>query len=401
MALGDLLAMLFETLRTQRLRSALTMLGIVVGIAAVVLLSSIGEGTREGIVSQFSQFGTTIVGIQPGRQESFGGGPAVMGGTTRPLTVEDALALRRVPGVHYVAPSITGLGRIEAGERSRRTYLSGTVWEDQHVLKWVPRIGTFLPPGDPDRIPAVCVLGPKVASELFPGKSPLGERVRVGDARFTVVGVMSPKGQMLGFDLDDVIYLPIRRAMRMLNRDTVTEIHVLVSSHGMIREAIAGMRAVLRDRHDGEEDFKITSNADMLAVVDKVLRVLTGGVLVIAGISVLVGAMGILTILWVAVHERTSEIGLLKAIGASDRQIMLVFLAEAGALSLFGGLMGVSAALGLGWLATAIVPSLWFQTPAWVVPVAIAVSLGVGVLAGVVPATRAARLDPIDALRAE
>lgn len=400
MPLGDLWGLLVETLRTQRLRTFLTMLGIVIGMGSVVLLSSIGEGTRQGVLSQFSQFGSTIIGVQAGKVKTFGMGPGSIGGTTHPLTVEDGLALRRLPGVVGVAPHVIGSGEVEAGERTRFTLVYGTVADDRRVLQWDPRIGSFLPDGDPDRIPAVCVLGATVARDLFPGTNPLGARVRIGGAKFTVVGVMQSKGQVLGFDMDDMAIVPVKRAMRMFNRIDVNEIHLLAASHEMIPQAMSGTARVLKDRHAGEEDFTLTSQADVLEVVNEVLQVMTAGVLAIAGIGVLVGAMGILTILWVGVHERTAEIGLIKALGASNGQVMLVFLAEAGALSLVGGAAGILLGAGGAW-ALGAVAGVWVSTPAWIVPLTLGVSLAVGLAAGVVPAVRAARLDPVEALRAE
>jgi putative ABC transport system permease protein len=401
MAIGDLWRLLWETLSTQRLRSVLTVLGIIIGIASVVLLASIGEGTRRAVAQQFNQFGTTIVGIRPGKVETFGISPGSLGGTTRPLTVEDGLALRHVPGVRYVAPHVMGLAEVKAGERTRQVNIYGTVYEDQFVLQWFPRIGTFLPEGDPDILPAVCVLGSKTARELFPGANPLGAKVRIGQARFTVVGVMSSKGQMLGFDMDDMATIPVRRAMKLFNQHQVTEIRLFVTSHSMIDRAVAETRRALSDRHGGEEDFTVTTNADMLKVVDQVIGALSTGVLVIAAISVLVGAIGILTILWVSVHQRTTEVGLMKAIGASDRQILLVFLAEAALLSTAGGFAGLIAGLAGGGLLSLLIPGFWIETPIWIIPVAVGSAALVGLLAGVIPALRAARLDPIDALRAE
>lgn len=400
MPIGDLWGLLVETLRTQRLRSFLTILGIVIGIASVVLLSSIGEGTRQGIAGQFNQFGTTIVSIMPGKSKSFGS-PGYVGGTTRRLTLEDALTLKRIPGVRWVAPSINGMGQVEFEERSRYTYVYGVLAEGRHVWQWGPRIGTFIPDGDPDLVPPVCVLGAKTAQELFPNVNPLGVHVRIGESRFTVIGVMEAKGQMLGFDLDDSVYIPIRRAMRMFNRDQVQEIHLYASGHSMIDPVVKEAARILIDRHSGEEDFTILTNADMLSVIDSVMTVLTGGVIVIAAIAVFVGAVGILTIMWVTVHERTSEIGLLKALGASNAQVLVIFLAEAAALSLAGGAAGIGLGAGGGWLLSAAIPGFWVRMPFLIVPVCLAVALVVGIAAGLLPALRAARLNPVDALRGD
>jgi putative ABC transport system permease protein len=400
MPLGDLWGLLWETLRTQRLRSFLTVLGIVIGMASVVLLSSIGEGTRKGIAGQFTQFGTTIVSIMPGKSKAFGS-PGYVGGTTRRLTLEDALELKRLPGVRYIGPNINGISEVKADGRSRHTYIYGVLAEGQHVWQWGPRIGTFIPDGDPDLIPPVCVLGSKTAKELFPDRNPLGAHVKIAEARFTIVGVMSSKGQMLGFDLDDSVYIPIRRAMKLFNKNQVQEIHLYVGSHSMIGMVEREARRVLIERHGGEEDFTILTNADMLDLIDQVMTVLTTGVLVIAAIAVFVGAMGILTIMWVSVHERTQEIGLIKALGASNRQVMAVFLAEASALSLAGGGLGVALGLGGGWALSALIPGFWVETPPTIIPICLAVAQGVGVTAGILPAMRAARLDPIEALRTE
>lgn len=389
-----------ETLRTQRLRSFLTILGIVIGIASVVLLSSIGEGTRQGIAGQFTQFGTTIVSIVPGKTVGFGN-PGYIGGTTRKLKLEDALALYRIPGVLHVGPSLNGVSEVEAPTRRRHTYVYGVLHDGQFVWQWYPRIGTFIPDGDPDSIPPVAVLGAKTARELFPETNPLGAHIQVAGTRFTVIGVMAPKGQMLGFDLDDSVYIPLRRAMKIYNRDEVQEIHMYISGHGMIDQVIREAKRVLMERHGGEQDFSVVSQKDMLGVIDQVMTVLTGGVIVIAAIAVFVGAMGILTIMWVSVHERTQEIGLVKALGASNRQVMLVFLSEAAALSLAGGVMGIGLGVGAGWLVTRLIPAFWVQVPLMIIPICLAVALGVGILAGLIPAMRAARLDPVEALRTE
>ena len=262
------------------------------------------------------------------------------------------------------------------------------------------RQGTFLPPGDPRRGAAVTVLGPKLKRELFGEDNALGEFVRIGGQRFRVVGVMEPKGQILGMDIDDVAYVPVARGMKLFNQDELFEIDVIFSHAGLESRVESDIKALLTDRH-GREDFTITTQSQMLEVFGNVMDVITMGVGAIAGISLLVGSIGILTIMWIAVGERTGEIGLLKALGATRLQVQGIFLAEAAVLALIGGAVGVAAGIGLATLARVAVPGLPVHTPMEFVGAALAVSLVTGLASGVLPARRAASLDPVDALRAE
>ncbi|HLG41714.1 MAG TPA: ABC transporter permease, partial [Planctomycetota bacterium] len=287
------------------------------------------------------------------------------------------------------------------GEKSRRVYIYGVLHSGQDVWKWYPRVGTFIPDGDPYHIPAVCVLGPKVELELFGNEGALGEWVRIGGARFRVVGVMEPKGTLLGFDLDDSVYIPIVRAMRLFNQDEVHEIHLDVAHYGEIPAVAERVKQVMIERHDGEEDFTVITQSAMLDVINDVMGIITKGVIAIAAIAIFVGAMGILTITWVSVHERTREIGVMKAIGASDGQVLVIFLSEAILLSTLGGFVGVAMGIGMGSLLAAGFPGLRIELPASIVPLCIGVSVVVGALAGALPARRAARMDPVQALREE
>lgn len=399
MRLTDLLRLLADSILGHKLRSFLTLLGIVIGIAAVVLLSSIGEGTRRGIAGQFTQFGTTLLSVMPGKTETLGV-PGLIG-TTRKLTLEDAQALKRIPGVRGMACNVNGVARVEHGPKGRDVYTYGVVHQAQYVWKWSTRVGSFIPDGDLQQIPAVCVLGSKLARELFGQTNPLGEGVRIGQARFRVVGVMAPKGRLLGFDLDDSAYIPVVRAMRLFNQYEVHEIHLDVASHAEIPRVEREARALLKERHSGEEDFTVVTQAAMLELLDDVMGIITKGVVAIAAISIFVGAMGILTITWVSVHERTAEIGLLKAIGASNLQVMALFLGEATLLATLGGLAGVGLGVGVGQGLRLAVPGLRLDLQPGLVPACIALSMAVGGLAGFLPARRAAGLDPVEALREE
>jgi putative ABC transport system permease protein len=375
------------------------MLGIAIGIAAVILLTSIGEGTRAYIVAQTTQFGTNIIAVNPGRTKTLGI-PGVLGGTTRKLTIDDAEALERIPGVEVVVPTVMGNARVQAGERGRSVPIFGVTPEVVALYRFGARQGSFWPSGDPRRGGPYAVLGPKLARELFAEASPLGEWVRIAGGRFRVVGVMEPKGQMMGFDIDDVAYVPVASAMTLFNLDELFEIDLIYSRAGDARRVEEAVRALLVERH-GEEDFTVTSQEAMLEVFGNVMNVITMAVGAIAGISLLVGATGILTMMWIAVGERTSEIGLVRSLGASRGQVQALFLAEAAALSTLGGALGILLGLGGGGALRLAVPGLPVQTPVPFVVAGLVVSLATGLVAGVLPARRAAALDPVEALRAE
>jgi putative ABC transport system permease protein len=396
----DLAAFAWGAVVAHRLRSGLTILGIVIGIASVILLTSLGEGTRRYILSEFSQFGTNLMAINKGKTKTTGL-PGALGGTIRKLTIDDAEALRRVRGVEKLVPVTFGSARVEAGDRGRNVIVYGVTAEVPDVWKFRVRQGRFLPAGDPRRGAPLTVLGPKLKRELFGEANPLGEHVRIGGTRFLVIGVMEPKGQFLGFDMDDTAYIPVASAQALFHTDELSEIDVLFSREASADRVKAGIRRVLMDRHGGEEDFTITTQTEMLDVLGRVLSVVSGAIGGIAGISLVVGAIGILTMMWISVGERTGEIGLTRAIGATRIQILRIFLIESALLSLGGGAIGVAAGLGIGWLVRAAVPGLPFHTRPLFVLAALAVSLLVGLASGVLPARRAARLDPLEALRAE
>ncbi|HYN01841.1 MAG TPA: ABC transporter permease, partial [Vicinamibacteria bacterium] len=353
----DLLHLAQGALRAHRLRSFLSMLGIAIGVAAVILLTSIGEGTRVYMVSQFTQFGTNILAVNPGKSKTIGI-PGVLGGTTRKLTIDDAEALARVPGIETVVPVVMGLARVEASERGRSVTVLGATPDLPTLWRFGARQGSFWPRGDPRRGAPLAVLGPKLARELFGETSPLGAFVRIAGARFRVVGVMQPKGQMMGFDIDDVAYVPVASAMDLFNQDELFEIDLIYSSARDAARVEAEVRRVLAVRHGGTEDFTVTSQEAMLDVFGKVMDVVTMAVGAIAGISLLVGATGILTMMWIAVGERTSEIGLVRALGATRGQVQALFLAEAAALATLGGVAGIVLGLGLGAALRFFVPGL-------------------------------------------
>jgi len=399
MLLNDSVKLSLAALFSQRMRSFLTMLGITVGIASVVLLTSLGEGVHRFVLSEFTQFGTNLIGVTPGKATTAGISGAIIS-NVRPLSMDDAAALKRIPNIIAVAPVVQGNAPVEFGKRSRRTYIFGVGPQAPKV--WQIRVakGRFFTADDPSAARAFAVLGSKVRDELFVSENPLGRRIRIGGERYRVIGVMESKGQMLGFDLDDAVYIPTSRALAIFNRDSLMEIDLLYATGSSADQVAKKIKKLLMARH-GAEDFTIITQEQMLDVLGSVLDILTLAVGAVGGISLLVGGVGILTIMTIAVNERTAEIGLLRAIGAGRRQILFLFIGEAVVLSSIGGLAGLIIGAGGAWFLGVAVPALPTHTPWSYVVLAEILAAFIGLLAGVLPAHRAANLDPIEALRAE
>ncbi len=399
MFLKDLFNLSFSAVRARRLRSSLTALGIAVGITAVVLLTSMGEGLHRFMLAEFSQFGTNLIAVTPGKATTHGVSGAVMS-NVRPLTLDDATVLNKLPQVIAVVPVIQGNATVKGGGLQRSTYIFGVGSDLPKVWQIDVAVGQFLPDDDPRAARSFIVLGSRVKEELFGNRIPLGEIVRVGGSRFRVIGVMESKGQMLGFDLDDAVYIPAAKSMELFNRESLMEIDVLYEKNLDADRVSSIIKQVLLARH-GDEDFTIVTQEQMLEVLSSVLDILTFAVGALGGISLIVGGVGILTIMTIAVKERTSEIGLLTALGAERHQILILFLTEAMLLSALGGATGLLLALSIAELIHFIVPAIPVHTPWHYVLLAEALAIMVGLIAGVMPARQAAGMNPVDALRTE
>jgi putative ABC transport system permease protein len=399
MLVNDFVKLTGTSLLAHKLRSFLTMLGISVGIAAVVLLTSIGEGVHKFVLSEFTQFGTTLVAINPGKVTTMGMSMGVFG-TERPLSIEDAEALRRLSFAKSVVGFVQGNAEVEGNNRARRTMVFGTGHDFPEAFTMPVGEGHFLPEDDPIAPRAFAVLGYKVKQELFGNKSPLGKRIRIGGNRYRVIGVMESKGQVLGFDLDDTVYIPLARGLELFNRDGLVEIDVMYREGTKVETVVDGIKRVLTARH-GREDFTITTQQQMLDVMGDILNVLTFAVGAIGGISLVVGGIGIITIMTISVTERTTEIGLIRALGARQSQVLYLFLGEAVVLSAIGGVAGLVLGIGLAQFLNLAIPALPVHTPWTFVVLAESIAVIIGLAAGVIPAQHAARLDPVEALRAE
>lgn len=395
----DFIRLTGTSLLAHKLRSFLTMLGIAVGIAAVVLLTSIGEGIHQFVLKEFTQFGTTIVAINPGKKTTYGLTTGVFG-TTRPLTIEDVEALKRLPYAKSVVGFVQGNAEVEGNSRSRRTTVYGAGHDFPEAFTMPVQIGRFLPPDDPIAPRAFAVLGHKVKKELFGHINPLGHRIRIGGDRYRVIGVMESKGQVLGFDLDDTVYVAMARGLELFNRDGLVEIDIMYDEGTRVEEVVKGIKRLLIARH-GSEDFTITTQQQMLDVLGSILNILTFAVAAIGGISLLVGGIGIITIMTISVTERTPEIGLIRALGAKHSQILSLFLGEAVVLSAIGGFAGLVVGIGVGQLLTFAIPALPVHTTWFFVLLAEALAVVIGLISGVMPARHAAKMDPVEALRAE
>ncbi len=399
MRIQDSVKFCFGAILGQPMRSFLTALGIGVGITSVVLLTSLGEGIQKFVLSEFTQFGTNLIGVTPGKVQTAGMSGAVIS-NVRPLSLDDALELKKLPDVIGMVPVVQGNAAVEYGKRSRRTFVIGAGRQVPIVWSMNVAVGRFLPDDDPRTARAFAVLGVKAKESLFGDKNPLGKPIRIGGERYRVIGVMEPKGQMLGFDLDDTVYIPTARALAMFDRESLMEIDLLYKAGARVDRLIRNIRTTLIARH-GLEDFTITTQEQMLEVLNSILNILTMAVGALGGISLLVGGVGILTILTIAVNERKAEIGLLRAIGATRSQILLIFLGEAMVLAGIGGFAGLLIGAGGAWLLGAVVPALPTHTSWPYITMAELLAVSIGLIAGVLPARRAAHLDPIVALRAE
>jgi putative ABC transport system permease protein len=388
----------YQALAGYPLRSGLILAAMAIGVAAVVLLSALGQGARNYVADQFTSLGTHLLIVLPGRSETTGGPPPLLGETPRDLTLNDALALKRSSAVRRVAPIVVGSAPVNYGGLEREVTILGSSAELYTVRNLSMAQGRFLPAGEIRRAEAFCVLGHKARDELFGNRPALGQFIRIGRRRFRIIGVLAKKGQSLGVDIGDVAMIPVASAQSLFNTESLFRILVQARNRGAIARAKKEILEIITQRHDGEDDITVITQDAMLATFDRILETLTYAVAGIAAISLVVAGILVMNVMLIAVSQRTAEIGLLKAVGARRRHILILFLVESGLLALTGAAAGLLLAVGGRWVLAALFPNFPVTVPWWAPVAAVATALTTGLLFGWLPARRGAGLDPVAAL---
>ena len=384
-----------------KVRAMLTTLGVIIGVMSVILLIALGESAQAYVEREFAVMGSNVVIITPGRQETAGMIP-ITAGSHRKLTYEIAKAIKRkAVGITGVAANSVGLANVRYRNLQRNVLLIGTTPDFENVRQLFTQIGRFITDEDIDRNNRVCIIGTTLKRELFGESRALSEKVTINGSKHLIVGILEERGMALGIDLGDIVIVPLPSAQQMFNKDDLTQILVGARSQEDIDRAIDSIRPIVMAAHDNEEDFTITDQDGMLATFSRIFDMLRLMLVGIACISLLVGGIGIMNIMLVSVRERTREVGIRKAVGATRSDVALQFLIEAVTLSVLGGCTGIVLGAIGAFVLHALYPSLPIGISLWSALTAFFFSMAVGVFFGVYPAVKAASVDPVIALRYE
>lgn len=395
MKITDIIRFAIQALVGYPTRTLLMLLAMAIGVGSVVVLSTLGDGARNYVIGQFSSLGSNLLIVLPGRSETVGGPPPLLGITPRDLTLDDAAALLRSTNIRYVAPILLGAAPVSRGVLEREVTIIGSTPHLLPIRQLKMAAGRFLPEGDATRAASVCILGFKIKQELFGSTSALGETVRIGDWRFQVVGVLAKKGQSVGMDMGDIVIIPVASAQALFNSASLFRIMIEANDRDSLSRAKDAVVKIIRERHDGEDDVTVISQDAVLATFDRIFKTLTLTVTGIGGISIAVAGILIMNVMLIAVSQRRAEVGLLKAIGAPSGQIIVLFLAESAILSIMGTALGLLLAAAGTWGIEQAFPDFPLNVPLWSLFAAVIISVTTGLVFGVLPAMRAARLDPV------
>jgi len=399
----EVLFLAFESLVANKLRSTLTMLGMIIGVGAVVLLVSVGNGARNYVLAQFQSMGSNIISIQPGRTDK--GGPMGHGPpglAQRPLTNGDVEALeKQARSLDGVAGLLFGAASVKRDVQTSNINIIGTSDKLFSILTLKVYQGVTFTREESETGRRVILLGTNVAKNLFGEDNALNQLVRVNESDFRVIGILTPMGDRMGFSMDNMAIIPTKAAMRLFNEDKLLSIRAKAKSNAALDEAVEEIKAIIKQRHNNQDDITIVTQVSVLDTMNTILGMLTLVLGAIAMISMVVGGIGIMNIMLVSVTERTREIGIRRAVGARRRDILIQFLAEAIVLSLTAGMLGLLGSVFITYVVSWIVPSFDMRAPAWIMIPAFLLSFGTGVTFGVWPARRASMIETIDALRYE
>ncbi len=398
MMVRDTLLFSYTAIKAQPVRVLLIVLAMSIGIASVTILTALGESARLYIVNEFQSLGTNLIIVLPGRAETTGGQPPLFGATPRDLTLADADALYRSHHIAAIAPVSIGAAPVSTKGLEREVTILGSTSALRRVRHLSLSQGHFLPVTDIDKALSICVIGQTIKGELFAQQQAVGKWLRINDRRFRVIGILESEGQSIGVNFDDMVIIPVASAQALFNTQSLFRILVETKSKKGMIKAVDDISKIIKQRHEGEDDVTLITQDSVVNTFDKILTALTLTVASIASISLAVVGVLVMNVMWVSVTQRTAEIGLLKALGATKQQILWLFLTEAMMLSVAGALTGVILGKVSLMALQIIYPEFPVYLPVWAVFSALAVSLLTALIFGVLPAKQAAGMNPVIAL---
>ena len=399
MRLIDQISLATTAILRYPLRTSMLLVATAIGVSAVLVLTSLGEGGRRYITGQFQSLGANLLVVLPGKNEVSGGGlPGMMGGSTRDLTLDDAIAISQSRNVARIAPIIPGAGAIEYQGLVRDVDIVGTSADMAVIQRFELAAGKFLPATDLDRASPVCVVGHSLVEEVFRNTNPIGQWLRVGERRFRVIGFMRQSGMFGGVDVDEALFIPVASAQQLFNTEGIFRLLVEATSAEAMPLAEQDIINTIIARHYGNDDVTVVAPDAIVSTFNTIFGAVSAALAGIAAISLVVAGTLIMNVMLVAVSQRTEEIGLFKALGAKRHQVMALFITEAAVLSLMGALVGLLAGQGAVAALRRLYPVVDFQAPLWAVGAALLTALASGLVFGILPARRAADLDPVAAL---